>query len=293
MVGFLTTTCLAFVMGFAILFLDNHERIVNICRLVFTHNKETYVPELSVPYWRSPPLWSKVLSKNLLAFSDTQLATGLAIQFTALMKHCELSIYHFQIVTDLAFLTTITHLLALVSLRDYFVRNKWVNLPRIIIMLGNLAMLGYTSFVAFSYQLVGLDLSSDLACFYKKETPPLKSAFAGRWAMLLIAACGAHGAVISAMYLFHNKARNQKYKILWLIGAPIRTWLIAPIYSIFGLQIVGKELRNTQALGIAPVQIEGSEKEWGFGQFLNVLLLALPLFAGWESFWGMPCVFVS
>jgi hypothetical protein len=45
-------------------------------------------------------------------------------------------------------------------------------------------------------------------------------------------------------------------------------------------------LHKTQAFGVASVRIEGSEREWGFGQFLPVLLLALPLFAGWESFWG-------
>lgn len=44
-------------------------------------------------------------------------------------------------------------------------------------------------------------------------------------------------------------------------------------------------LSDTQALGKPSVRIEGSENEWGFGQFLPVLLLALPVFAGWESFW--------
>jgi hypothetical protein len=44
-------------------------------------------------------------------------------------------------------------------------------------------------------------------------------------------------------------------------------------------------LSNTQALGDPSVNIRGSENEWGFGQFLPVLLLALPIFAGWESFW--------
>ena len=69
--------------------------------------------------------------------------TGLAVQFTALLKHCELSIYHFQIVVELAFLTTVTHLLTLVALRNYFVENRWTSLPRIILMLANLGLLAY------------------------------------------------------------------------------------------------------------------------------------------------------
>jgi hypothetical protein len=44
-------------------------------------------------------------------------------------------------------------------------------------------------------------------------------------------------------------------------------------------------LSDTQALGNPSVRMKGSENEWGFGQFLPVLLLALPVFAGWESFW--------
>lgn len=52
-----------------------------------------------------------------------------------------------------------------------------------------------------------------------------------------------------------------------------------------GVYMASSMLSNTQALGTPSVTIDGSENEWGFGQFLPVLLLALPIFAGWESFW--------
>lgn len=242
------------------------------------------------PYWRSVTFWSRVLSKNLLAFSDTQLLTGLAIQFTAMIKHCSMSVYHFRIVTDLAFLTTVTHLLTVVALRDYFVKYRWINLPRIFFMLANLALLGYTSFISYSYNIVGLHLSDSLACFFKGERPEFGAAFGGKWAALLIGAIGGHVTVIAAMYWLQEPDPNKKhrwYYWLWYFGAVFRTWIVAPAYAIYGIYMAGDGLRYTEALGKPPqgVVLEGSESSWNFGQFLPVLLLALPLFAGWESFW--------
>lgn len=284
--GFLATSCLAFLISFTVIFLDRYEHIVNLGRRWFTKEKREFKLDYNGPYWRSPAFWSRVLSKNLLSFADTQLLTGLAIQFTAMIKHCHLSVYHFQIVTELAFLTTVTHLLTVVALRNYFVKNRWINLPRIFFMLGNLGLLGYTSFVAYSYDLAGLDLSTSLACFFKGDRPPLKSAFGGKWASLIVGAIGGHITVILAMYLFKDPAdTSERRQWWWYVGAAFRTWIVAPIYSIYGIWMAGSGLKHTQALGTPNVSIKGSESEWGFGQFLPILLLALPIFAGWESFW--------
>jgi hypothetical protein len=292
-IGFLSTTCLAFFVALAVLFLDRYEFIINFFRHHFTKNKEVYEHDADESYWRSPAFWSRVLSKNLLALADTQILTGLAVQFAAMLQHCDLSIYHFQIVTELAVLTTVTHLLTVVTLRNYFVKYKWINLPRILFMLGNLALLGYTSYVSYSYNLTGLDLSSSLVCFFQRERPPVRNAFGGKWASLMVGAIGGHVAVILAMYVLvdedndENGAKKGITKWAWLkwIGALFRNWIVAPIYAIYGMYMAGSGLKNTQALGNPTVQINGSEEEWGFSQFLPVLLLALPVFAGWESFW--------
>jgi hypothetical protein len=282
-------------IAFTVLFLDRFEDIVNFYRRTFTKNKTLYEQNHDEQdrrkYWRSVAFWSRVLSKNLLAFSDTQLLTGLAIQFTAMIKHCSMSVYHFRIVTDLAFLTTVTHLLTVVALRNYFVKNKWINLPRIFFMLGNLALLGYTSFISYSYNIVNLDLSDSLACFFKSDRPQFKAAFGGKWAALLVGAIGGHVTVIAAMYWLKDPKKSDKkgtwWWYIWYFGAVFRTWIVAPAYSIYGIWMAGDGLQYTQALGNPPegVQIDGDESAWNFGQFLPVLLLALPIFAGWESFW--------
>jgi hypothetical protein len=209
-----------------------------------------------------------------------------------MIKHCSMSVYHFRIVTDLAFLTTVTHLLTVVALRNYFVNNKWINLPRIFFMLANLGLLGYTSFISYSYNIVHLDLSDELACFFKGDRPQFKAAFGGKWAALLIGAIGGHVTVIAAMYWLEDPPDNSDRKgtwrwYIWHFGAIFRTWIVAPAYSIYGIWMAGDGLQYTQALGNPPqgLVIDGSESAWNFGQFLPVLLLALPLFAGWESFW--------
>lgn len=284
-------------IAFTVLFLDRFDEIINFFRKHFLKYKTgTYEQNQNAlhqegPYWRSVAFWSRVLSKNLLAFSDTQLLTGLAIQFTAMIKHCTMSVYHFRIVVDLAFLTTVTHLLTVVALRNYFVKNRWINLPRIFFMLANLALLGYTSFVAYSYDLADIHLADSLACFFQKDRPEFSAAFGGKWAALLIGAIGGHIAVILAMYWLKDPNKSDKkgrwYWYIWYFGAVFRTWIVAPAYAIYGIYMAAGGLSETQALGTPPqgVTLDGSESTWNFGQFLPVLLLALPIFAGWESFW--------
>ncbi|KAJ8118201.1 hypothetical protein OPT61_g770 [Boeremia exigua] len=122
------------------------------------------------------------------------------------------------------------------------------------------------------------------------ERPRFKAAFGGKWAALLIGAIGGHVTVIAAMYWLKDpdpKKKGAWWWWIWYLGAAFRTWIVAPVYSIYGIYMAGDGLQYTQALGNPPegVVINGNESEWNFGQFLPVLLLALPLFAGWESFW--------
>ncbi|KAH3989722.1 hypothetical protein HBI56_126350 [Parastagonospora nodorum] len=285
-ISFLMTTCLAFLIAFTVIFLDRYESIINLYRrFVSKKGGANYEQNYNGPYWRSTAFWSRVLSKNLLAFSDTQLLTGLAIQFTGLLKHCNMRVYHWKIVTELAFLTTVTHLLTVVALRNYFVKYRWINLPRIFFMLANLGLLGYTSYISYSYEFAGLDISTELSCFFQGQRPKVKSAFGTKWTGLLVGAIGGHVTVILAMYFLKEPEEGGKKEWYYWLGAAFRTWIVAPIYGIYGLYMAGDGLRYTQALGTPNVRMNGSESEWNFGQFLPVLLLALPLFAGWESFW--------
>jgi hypothetical protein len=221
----------------------------------------------------------------LLVCSDIHLLMGFGIQVTGLMKkgECEMSVYHWRVIADLGFLSSVTGLLAVMGLRDNFVQKRWSNTPRVVGVLGNLALCGYTSWVAYSYDRPSLDLNMSISCL---NGAPLNAALVGRWAALMIAAIGAHGSVVLAMYVLDEpKEEERKRWWAWNIGAVFRTWVVAPVYSIYGIYMAGVGLRHTQALGTPNLRNKGSEREWGFGQLLPILLLALPLLAGWEAFW--------
>jgi hypothetical protein len=78
--------------------------------------------------------WLQILEKILLGLSDTQLLTGLAILIAGYVK-CSISIYHSNIVLDLAWFASGTHLSSLQILRGYLVRHPLTRTLRVILLL--------------------------------------------------------------------------------------------------------------------------------------------------------------
>ena len=68
--------------------------------------------------------WSKVMERLVLGFSDQQLVTGTAMLLVAFIRvplsHGRISVYHFTIITDLAWYSANTHVLTLFVLKEYF-----------------------------------------------------------------------------------------------------------------------------------------------------------------------------
>ena len=79
--------------------------------------------------------WSEALENAVLAFSDQQIVTGIAILVSAYVQiACGLQIYHWQIAVDLALFSSITHLTTLTCLRDYFGKRKSLRTIRLMFM---------------------------------------------------------------------------------------------------------------------------------------------------------------
>ncbi|KAH8742543.1 hypothetical protein F5883DRAFT_442187 [Diaporthe sp. PMI_573] len=234
--------------------------------------------------WVQPGFWAKVVDKLLLALNDSQLFTGTAVQIASLIQHCEITVYHLQIVAELAFLSTVTHLLTVVAMGEYFIHNARSNTPRVLVMLLNLGLLGYTTWFAYSYEAASdFDDSLQLGCYYAGYRPPVLAAFIVRWMFLLFAAIIGHVSIFLTMY--SKGFRSWIYSTRG--GAALRffrTTIVVPAYTIYGLVSSSRVLRQTQALGTPPVHIDGSERKWGFGQILAMLLLALVILPGWDSF---------
>ena len=73
-------------------------------------------------------VWQTVLEKVILSLSDQQLLTGLAILTAGLLRHCSLSVYHFEMVYELAWFSSSTHMTSLSALRNYlFARPRLRN----------------------------------------------------------------------------------------------------------------------------------------------------------------------
>jgi hypothetical protein len=203
----------------------------------------------------------------------------------SLLQLCSISIYHFRIVTELAFLSTVTHLLTVVALRNYFVYNRWTNVIRVLVMILNLALLGYTTW--FEYALDTMDNSIDglkLACYLGPRPLPSNSVSVFRWVILLLVAVVAHFSVFWAMYIDNQGRNSGKGGWFKFLGTMLRDYIVTPAYTIYGLVVGSKVLRKTQAFGSPTVNVIGSEREWGFGQVLAVVLLALVILPGWEAF---------
>lgn len=107
-----------------------------------------------------------MVDKLLLALSDSQLFTGTAVQIASLVQHCEIAVYHLQIVAELAFLSTVTHLVTVVAMSGYFIGNTGSNAPRVLIMLLNVGLLGYTSWFVYAYEAAtDFNDSIQLGCY--------------------------------------------------------------------------------------------------------------------------------
>ena len=95
------------------------------------------------PHKEGNERWVKVFDKLILNLSDQQLATSFAILTTTFVRHCEISNYHLEVACDLAWFSTVTHLLSVIVLRKYW-RQKTRRLVlciRIALMFGVIVML--------------------------------------------------------------------------------------------------------------------------------------------------------
>lgn len=76
-------------------------------------------------YIKNKTKWLKVCETLILTLSDQQLVTGLAILIAAFVRWNEITVYHWEIVTDLAFVASNTHLCTLAILRHPFRQHEW------------------------------------------------------------------------------------------------------------------------------------------------------------------------
>ena len=110
----------------------------------------------------------EALTRFILALSDQQLVTGLAIQIGALGSRCSLSTFEFNVVVALTWFSFATHLATLDVLRDYFNQHYVVRNVRFAGMMMVVSLLLYESIIIGLYDV---DAATPLQCLLEWRTP--------------------------------------------------------------------------------------------------------------------------
>ncbi|KAF2691577.1 hypothetical protein K458DRAFT_398025 [Lentithecium fluviatile CBS 122367] len=116
----------------------------------------------------------------ILALSDQQLVTGLAVLVSAYLK-ADITLYSFQVVSALAWFSSVIHLATLVVLKKYLRENPGVRYVRIAVMLAIAGLLLASQIQSSGkYQYAPW---SAMHCVRDKSTPPdvLSLAFITIW----------------------------------------------------------------------------------------------------------------
>lgn len=90
--------------------------------------------------------WTKAATAALLTYSDTQVITGIAVLLAGYWQlQCGISVYHWKVISNLAWFSSVTHIATLTSLRKYFQQRSTLAYCRTTAMGINLILLGIAS----------------------------------------------------------------------------------------------------------------------------------------------------
>lgn len=91
---------------------------------------------------KSAAKWTAAIEETILVLSDTQILSGIAVLLCGYIQLPQgLALYHWQVVVDLAWFSSITHLATLTALREYFRSRPQIAMWRLLFMLVNVVLL--------------------------------------------------------------------------------------------------------------------------------------------------------
>ena len=260
----------------------------------------------------------------ILSLSDQQLVTGLAVMIAGFSKYCSISTYHFNIVASLAWFSSTTHLSTLAVLRDYLISHPTIRTWRIIGMLIMLCLLFAAVLVTWNSEDVGEPVQCAFADISQPRGRSnsfstiiilyyLVSAYGTKFVALSTTGSSlSMGSWFSQkmrqkfgrepsirgddrLILFANTskypARNTSNNFFGLIILV----LIPDLEESFCWQILLLVFGNVYGIGwiylnrwgyTPDLGVDGNEQAMGFGQYVALLLLILPLLAAKEAYDG-------
>ena len=280
--------------------------------------------------------WLGILEKILLGLSDTQLLTGIAILTAGYVK-CSISVYHSNIVADLAWFASGTHLSSLSILKHYLCEHpatKWLRVFLLLVALGLLLSValyqgkadwydsdiipaqclfaeglgnigGYPAFwMGLNIIFVVLGYGGSIADLFPEHIHASSAIIRGYIRIMektrdVIKTClrNIHsqlgksivmaGAVIglSALAL---AVLSITWTIMYLFYLLMDSYLVIFIFEIFWFVYGLINLNSDMKYGQSWMSLDDMvvERQWGFGQFVPMFLLLLPMMNAWETWYG-------
>ncbi|KAL8647562.1 MAG: hypothetical protein Q9226_006381, partial [Calogaya cf. arnoldii] len=104
--------------------------------------------------------WQPIMEALTLALSDQQILMGILILVTGFIKHCSISAYHFELISDLAWFSSNTNLTSLIVLQIYFSEHPSLRNWRVCSML-----------VLFVFLMVALALEGHRQWYDSRNCP--------------------------------------------------------------------------------------------------------------------------
>jgi len=255
---------------------------------------------------------SQALRKLVLGFSDQQLVTGIGILIVSLARFqgsYPISIYHFVLVTDMAWFVSNTHLITLTVLSEYLKENPILRTWRLlaIVAMGGLLLgctwLSCNEFWAGAFNCPAKCLATNV------EFGPVNFDPLTMWSMIVFVV----GYLVTVIPLFDytrtrwahvrriiSKAgkmvspRNRIGQKLYgninmvaklfsnLVGSKIGAMIFHSVW--FGLGFV--RLLNDRQNGEHLLGGDQNENAWSFGQLLAILLVVINVFSAIEIYFG-------
>jgi hypothetical protein len=210
--------------------------------------------------------FSNAIRVTILALADQQVIMELGLLIAASIQHCMLTVFHLQLVLELALLSTVTQLLAITVFWDHIDLSRLSNKLRIGGGVALPILFIYTSYLAYN------------------RDQALTQQVHGRWAVFLTGAISKCLSIYTTTSSYKGETTYGEVSQPWLNGfinllLVIETSIITPGYTIYGLMSGIYSLRQARAHRYA----QTGENEWSFGQIVCLSLLLNPLIVGFQS----------
>ena len=264
-------------------------------------------------------------------FSDQQIVTGIAILAAGYAKHCTISVYHFQVVVYLAWMSSGTHLVTLTVLRKYLrdeptIRTWRIAGMSILFVLLIVALFPITA-GNWSELVVASKITTGSAvipaqCFWRTGDWAYWNSYSlVSYLFLLSSYTSKAGALFAKGEGFFSEwlrkkpgrlfkrglDRSSRYaasspgRFRWLRRTLFNCLLVVFAIALAVFDLYGSFIASILYLLLAlffgswqiyfprwniPTEMLAAENAFGFGQFVPLLLVPLPLFSALEIYKG-------